>query len=98
MLFPVVHVVVLSSFESAADPAVDLGGLQPPYHSGSHGNASNFSIEILRRKKEKEEEEGGRKKKRKDSPLPVNPVFATVSSSVMLFPCVMFFPVLVPGD
>jgi hypothetical protein len=47
---------------------VDLGGLQPPYHPGSHGNASNFSIEIF---EEKEEEEGGRKKKRKDSPLPV---------------------------
>jgi hypothetical protein len=48
----------------------------PPHHHhpGSHGNASNFSIEILRRK---------RKKKRKESPLPVNPVFTTVSSTVM---------------
>jgi hypothetical protein len=46
----------------------------PHHHPGSHGNASNFSIEILRRK---------RKKKRKESPLPVNPVFTTVSSTVM---------------
>jgi hypothetical protein len=37
-----------------------------PYHLGSYGNASNVSIEILRRKKE--EEEGGRKKKSKESP------------------------------
>jgi hypothetical protein len=68
-------------------------GSRPPYHPGSHGNPSKFSIEILRRKKEKEEE-GGRRKKTKqspyhsilDSPLPTLILFRLSfdSSSVLL--------------
>jgi hypothetical protein len=45
---------------------VGSGGLQSPYHPGSHGDPSKFSIEISRRKTE--EEEGGRMKKRNESP------------------------------
>jgi hypothetical protein len=60
-------------------------GSRPPYHPGSHGNPSKFSIEILRRKKEKEEE-GGRRKKTKQSPLPLNPGFVTAHiPSLILF-------------
>jgi hypothetical protein len=38
----------------------------------------------LRRKNENEEEEVGRKK-RKESPLPVKPVFATVTGSAVVW-------------
>jgi hypothetical protein len=41
---------------------------------------SKFPMKILRRKEKKEE--GGRKKKRKESPLPFNPGFATVRSTL----------------
>jgi hypothetical protein len=68
MLFPVVACCGLEFFRVSGRSSGGSRGAPASYHPGSHGNASNFSIEILRRKKEKEEEEGGRKKKRKDSP------------------------------
>jgi hypothetical protein len=68
MLFPVVACCGLEFFRVSGRSIGGSRGAPAPLPPWTHGNASNFSIEIF---EEKEEEEGGRKKKRKDSPLPV---------------------------